>query len=152
MRPCRSLKSAGPVDGSFLDHGRAQQAAQIFFSRPAADFETVPVLQTVQSWQGFPFLARLSTRFGVPIFASQRRPDHEHGRGQGRRWPGPQRHHLRQAGPLDHRRSFPGAGELVLARELLTPEGRSFAVMLAVVASPLLDAFIKERTLSERTS
>lgn len=37
--------------------------------KPAADFETVPVLQTVQSWQGFPFLERLATRFGVPIFA-----------------------------------------------------------------------------------
>lgn len=37
--------------------------------KPAADFETVPVLQTVQSWQGFPFLDRLSIRFGVPIFA-----------------------------------------------------------------------------------
>lgn len=37
--------------------------------KPAADFETVPVLQTVQSWQGFPFLERLSMRFGVPIFA-----------------------------------------------------------------------------------
>ena len=37
--------------------------------KPAADFETVPVLQTVQSWQGFPFLDRLSMRFGVPIFA-----------------------------------------------------------------------------------
>ena len=37
--------------------------------KPAADFETVPVLQTVQSWQGFPFLERLSVRFGVPIFA-----------------------------------------------------------------------------------
>ena len=37
--------------------------------KPAADFDTVPVLQTVQSWQGFPFLERLSVRFGVPIFA-----------------------------------------------------------------------------------
>jgi predicted NBD/HSP70 family sugar kinase len=37
--------------------------------KPTADFETVPVLQTVQSWQGFPFLERLSVRFGVPIFA-----------------------------------------------------------------------------------
>ena len=37
--------------------------------KPAADFETVPVLQTIQSWQGFPFLERLSMRFGVPIFA-----------------------------------------------------------------------------------
>lgn len=37
--------------------------------KPAADFETVPVLQTVQSWQGYPFLERLSARFGVPIFA-----------------------------------------------------------------------------------
>jgi predicted NBD/HSP70 family sugar kinase len=37
--------------------------------KPATDFETVPVLQSVQSWQGFPFLERLSTRFSVPIFA-----------------------------------------------------------------------------------
>lgn len=37
--------------------------------KPASDFETVPVLQTVQSWQDFPFLERLSTRFDVPIFA-----------------------------------------------------------------------------------
>lgn len=37
--------------------------------KPAADFETVPILQTIQSWQGFPFLERLSMRFGVPIFA-----------------------------------------------------------------------------------
>ena len=37
--------------------------------KPGADFETVPVLQTIQSWQGFPFLERLSMRFGVPIFA-----------------------------------------------------------------------------------
>jgi len=37
--------------------------------KPAADFEAVPVLQTVQSWQGFPFLDHLSMRFGVPIFA-----------------------------------------------------------------------------------
>ena len=37
--------------------------------KPSADFETVPVLQTVHSWQGFPFLDRLSMRFGVPIFA-----------------------------------------------------------------------------------
>jgi len=37
--------------------------------KPAADFEVVPVLQGVQSWQGFPFLEQLSIRFGVPIFA-----------------------------------------------------------------------------------
>lgn len=37
--------------------------------KPTLDFETVPVLQTVQSWQDFPFLERLSTRFDVPIFA-----------------------------------------------------------------------------------
>lgn len=37
--------------------------------KPDSDFEAVPVLQTVQSWQDFPFLERLSTRFGVPIFA-----------------------------------------------------------------------------------
>lgn len=37
--------------------------------KPAAVFETVPVLQSVQSWQGFPFLERLSAHFGVPIFA-----------------------------------------------------------------------------------
>lgn len=37
--------------------------------KPAANFETVPVLQTVQSWQGFPFLEHLSTRFCVPVFA-----------------------------------------------------------------------------------
>ena len=37
--------------------------------KPAGDFEAVPVLQTLQSWQGFPFLEHLSARFGVPIFA-----------------------------------------------------------------------------------
>lgn len=37
--------------------------------KPTSTFGTVPVLQGVQSWQGFPFLERLSTRFGVPIFA-----------------------------------------------------------------------------------
>jgi predicted NBD/HSP70 family sugar kinase len=37
--------------------------------KPSADFEPVPVLQTVHSWQGFPLLERLSMRFGVPIFA-----------------------------------------------------------------------------------
>ncbi len=37
--------------------------------KPVAAFGTVPVLQGVQSWQGFPFLERLSVRFGVPIFA-----------------------------------------------------------------------------------
>lgn len=37
--------------------------------KPATDFETVPVLQSVQSWQGFPFLERLSRQFSVPIFA-----------------------------------------------------------------------------------
>lgn len=33
------------------------------------EFEAVPVLQSLQSWHGFPFLERLSMRFGVPIFA-----------------------------------------------------------------------------------
>lgn len=37
--------------------------------KPPAEFEAVHVLQSVQSWQGFPFLERLSMRFGVPIFA-----------------------------------------------------------------------------------
>jgi predicted NBD/HSP70 family sugar kinase len=37
--------------------------------KPAADFEVVPVLQGLQSWQGFPFLEQISIRFGVPIFA-----------------------------------------------------------------------------------
>lgn len=37
--------------------------------KPSSSFETVPVLQSVQSWQGFPFLERLSMRFGAPIFA-----------------------------------------------------------------------------------
>ena len=37
--------------------------------KPPGDFDAVPVLQTVQSWHGFPFLERLSLRFGVPIFA-----------------------------------------------------------------------------------
>ncbi|MDB5527307.1 MAG: hypothetical protein JWR51_410 [Devosia sp.] len=37
--------------------------------KPADSFEAVPVLQTVQSWQDFPFLERLSMRFGVPVFA-----------------------------------------------------------------------------------
>ena len=37
--------------------------------KPSAEFEAVHVLQSVQSWQGFPFLERLSMRIGVPIFA-----------------------------------------------------------------------------------
>lgn len=37
--------------------------------KPVSDFEAVPVLQTVQSWQDFPFLERMSMRFGVPVFA-----------------------------------------------------------------------------------
>lgn len=37
--------------------------------KPATRFGTVPVLQGVQSWQGFPFLERLSLQFGAPIFA-----------------------------------------------------------------------------------
>ncbi|MDB5624109.1 MAG: hypothetical protein JWR39_2672 [Devosia sp.] len=37
--------------------------------KPAADFETVSVLQTLRSWQDFPFLEHLALRFGVPIFA-----------------------------------------------------------------------------------
>ena len=36
--------------------------------KPSAEFEAVHVLQSVQSWQGFPFLERLSMRIGVPIF------------------------------------------------------------------------------------
>lgn len=37
--------------------------------KPVADFDPVPVLQGVQSWQGFPFLENLAARFGVPVFA-----------------------------------------------------------------------------------
>ncbi len=68
-----------------------------------ANFDTVPVLQTVQSWQGFPFLERLSTRFGVPIFARSGVQTMNHGRSQGGRRSWAERYHLWHASGIGRR-------------------------------------------------